>query len=178
MIKLLLALSLQYGLCGEIYKKLSGNESTEENKAVCTLLIEDSLKQDLDVSVTLATAWEESRFTQQSKPTRYKCIGPLQIKYQYWCPNRKGKITITKSDGEIYNCDPYYHGVRALKYYINRFKPLEKALCYYNNSKKCSKKTKYISGYVKRVLKFRKKIKVLLNKKNIQPFNQHSSVIL
>ena len=48
----------------------------------------------------------------------------------------------------------YKYKISCTIYYINKFKPLEKALCYYNNSKKCSKKTKYISGYVKRVLRF------------------------
>ena len=87
----------------------------------------------------------------------------FQIKYQYWCPNRKGKITVTKADGLISKCDPYFHGVRALKYYIKKFKPLSKALCYYNNSKKC-KKT-YKSDYVKGVYKRMSKTKSLMRTK-------------
>ena len=162
MINFLLALSLQYSFCQEVYEKLSGHNYTEEGIAVCSLLIEDAKKQDLNIAITLATAWEESRFTQQDKPTKFKCFGPLQIKYQYWCPNRKGKISVTKADGLITNCDPYSHGVRALKYYIRKFKPLTKALCYYNNSKKCKKS--YKSGYVKGVLKHLKKIKLIIAK--------------
>ena len=168
MINFLLALSLQFSFCQEVYEKLSGHDYTEEGVAVCSLLIEDAKQQNLNISITLATAWEESRFTQQAKPTRFKCFGPLQIKYQYWCPNRKGKITVTKADGLIANCDPYSHGVRALKYYIKKFKPLTKALCYYNNSKKC-KKT-YKSGYVKGVLKHLEKIKLILAKEKYKPF--------
>ena len=162
MINLLLALSLHYSFCQEVHQKLLGQEYTEEGVTVCTLLVEDAQKQKLDVTVTLATAWEESRFTQQSKPTKFKCFGPLQIKYQYWCPNSKGKISAVKADGLISKCDPYFHGVRALKYYIRKFKPLTKALCYYNNSKKC-KKT-YKSGYVKGVLKNLKKIENIIAK--------------
>ena len=124
MINFLLALTLQYTICDEIYENLSGNKGNEENILVCTLLIEDAKKLELDIDVTLSTAWEESRFTEQFKPTRYKCIGPLQIKYQYWCPNSKGRISIIKKDGKLNMCDPFYHGVRALKYYINKFKPL------------------------------------------------------
>ena len=60
-------------------------------------------------------------------------------------------------------CDPYHHGVRALKYYVNKFKPLEKALCYYNNSNKCRKTN--MSGYVKRVFKNKTKIDLALKKK-------------
>ena len=90
-------------------------------------------------------------------------MGPLQIKYKYWCPNKKGRITATKDDGQLYMCDPYHHGVRALKYYIDKFKPLEKALCYYNNSNKCRKSN--ISGYVKRVLEYKIKIDTVSKKK-------------
>ena len=90
-------------------------------------------------------------------------MGPLQIKYKYWCPNKKGRITATKDDGQLNMCDPYHHGVRALKYYINKFKPLEKALCYYNNSKKCRKSN--MSGYVKRVFKYKTKIDSVSSKK-------------
>ncbi len=163
MINFLLALTIHFNFCNEIYRDLSGKEPREENILVCSLLIEDAKKQELDVNITLATAWEESRFTQQSKPTKYDCIGPLQIKYKYWCPNKKGKITATKDDGQISMCDPYHHGVRALKYYINKFKPLEKALCFYNNSRKCKKSN--MSGYVKRVFKFKTKIDSVFKKK-------------
>ena len=158
MTNLLLALSLYYNFCQEVHQELLGQQYTEEGVAVCSLLVEDAQQQNLDVDITLATAWEESRFTQQHKPTRFKCIGPLQIKYQYWCPNAKDKITIVKADGLLSKCDPYFHGVRALKYYIKKFKPLTKALCYYNNSKKC-KKT-YKSNYVKGVLKH---LKIIIN---------------
>ena len=163
MINFLLFLTLHFNFCNEIYKEISGKDPREENVLVCSLLIEDAKKQDLDVNITLATAWEESRFTQQFNPTKYDCVGPLQIKYKYWCPNKKGRITATKDDGQLNMCDPYYHGVRALKYYINKFKPLEKALCYYNNSKKCRKSN--MSGYVKRVFKYKTKIDSVSSKK-------------
>ena len=163
MINFLLALTLQYTVCDEIYEDLAGKKGTEENILVCTLLIEDAKNLDIDIGLTLSTAWEESRFTEQFKPTRYNCIGPLQIKYKYWCPNSKGKVSIIKKDGKLNMCDPFYHGVKTLKYYVNKFKPLEKALCFYNNSKKC-KKT-YKSNYVKRVLGFKTKINTVLKKK-------------
>ena len=163
MINFLLALALHFNFCNEIYKEIAGKEPREENVLVCSLLIEDAKKQELDVNITLATAWEESRFTQQFKPTKYDCMGPLQIKYKYWCPNKKGRISAIKDDGQLHMCDPYYHGVRALKYYIDKFKPIEKALCYYNNSKKCKKSN--MSGYVKRVFKYKTKIDAVSRKK-------------
>ena len=163
MINFLLALTLHFNFCNEVYKEITGKDPREENVLVCSLLIEDAKKQDLDVNVTLATAWEESRFTQQFRPTKYDCMGPLQIKYKYWCPNKKGRISPIKDDGELHMCDPYHHGVRALKYYINKFKPLEKALCYYNNSTKCRKSN--MSVYVKRVFEHKTKIDAVSNKK-------------
>lgn len=162
MINLLLALSLHYGFCQEVHEKLLGKDYSEEGVTVCSLLVEDAKYHNLSVALTLATAWEESRFTPQSKPTKFKCFGPLQIKYQYWCPNKKGKISVVKADGLISKCDPYFHGVRALKYYVKKFRPLTKALCYYNNSKKC-KKT-YKSDYVKGVLRHLQKIKKIISK--------------
>lgn len=163
MINFLLALTLHFNFCNEVYKEITGKVPREENVLVCSLLIEDAKKQELDVNVTLATAWEESRFTQQFRPTKYDCMGPLQIKYKYWCPNKKGRISPIKDDGELHMCDPYHHGVRALKYYINKFKPLEKALCYYNNSTKCRKSN--MSVYVKRVFEHKTKIDAVSNKK-------------
>lgn len=158
MIKLFLLLSLQFNFCSNLYEKLTGIKGTEENTVICTLLIEDAKRLDVEISTVLAIAWEESRFTAQEKPTRYKCIGPLQIKYKYWCPNKDGKVSAIKEDGLIDKCDVFYHGVKAVKYYIKKFKPLNKAICYYNNSKKCSAKNNYQSGYVKRVNKNKRKI--------------------
>lgn len=166
MIKVLLLISLHYDLCNEIYFKLSKKNGSEDNLAVCSLLIEDSIKNDIDASLVLSVAWEESRFTQQSTPTKYKCVGPMQIKYQYWCPNKNNKISAIRKDGLISKCDVYDHGVKSLKYYIKKFSPLNKALCYYNNSKKCSKNKKYLSSYVVRVLSYRKKIKKVMKSLN------------
>ena len=167
MTKLFLAILLQYNFCSEVYEKLSTFKPSEENLAVCSILIEESKNFNIDTSLVLATAWVESGLTLQEKPNPYKCVGPLQIKYQYWCPNNKNKISAIKRDGLLKNCDLFYHGIRALKYYIKRFKPLNKSLCYYNNSrnKECNKKYEYKSPYVKDVLKSRKKIKSILKKK-------------
>ena len=168
MIKLLIALAVQYSFCEEVYHKLSNNEPREENLAVCSILIEEAKDNNLDIPLTLGVAWEESRMTEQPKPNKYKCVGPLQIKYQYWCPNISNKISVTKADGLLPKCDLFHHGVKALKYYKEKFKPLNKALCYYNNAKKCSPKNNYVSGYVKGVNRHTKKIRKILQKyKNI-----------
>lgn len=168
MIKLLIALAVQYSFCEEVYHKLSNNEPQEENLAVCSILIEEAKDNNLDIPLTLGVAWEESRMTEQPKPNKYKCVGPLQIKYQFWCPNKKGNINAIKRDGLLQKCDLFHHGIKALKYYKEKFKPLNKALCYYNNANKCSSKNNYISGYVKGVNRHTKKIRKILQKyKNI-----------
>ena len=145
-----------FSLCENIYEKLSKLKPSEENALVCSLLIEDAIDEDFSVATALAVAFEESRFTAQLKPTKYNCIGPLQIKIKYWCPNKKLK-----------NCDPIYEGVKALKYYVKRFKPEKKAICFYNNARKkeCSEEHKYMSHYVKNVYKHKKKIKKILKSK-------------
>lgn len=167
MIELILTLILQYNFCAEVYEKISYQKPSEENLAVCSILIEESKNFNIDISLILATSWVESGLTLQEKPNPYKCVGPLQIKYQYWCPNKNNKITATKRDGLLKKCDLFYHGMRAFKYYIKKFKPLNKALCYYNNStnKKCKKKYDYKSSYVLDVIKNRKKIRSILKKK-------------
>lgn len=164
MIKLLIALAVQYSFCEEVYHKLSNNEPREENLAVCSILIEEAKDNNLDIPLTLGVAWEESRMTEQPKPNNYKCVGPLQIKYEFWCPNKKGKINAIKRDGLLSKCDLFNHGIRALKHYKEKFKPLNKALCYYNNSKKCSIKNNYVSGYVKGVNSHTKKIRNIIKK--------------
>jgi hypothetical protein len=165
LIKLILLMSLQFNFCSDLYKHMTGRVATEENSTICTLLIEDAKILGVEIETILAVAWEESRFTSQEKPTRYKCIGPLQIKYQYWCPNKNNKVSVTKKDGLISKCDVFYHGVKAVKYYIKKFKPENKALCYYNNSKKCSAKNNYESGYVRNVNRFKKRIKRFIKHK-------------
>lgn len=157
-------LAAQYSFCEEVYEKLSKNTPREENLAVCSILIEEAKNNNLDISLTLAVAWEESRLTEQPKPNKYKCVGPLQIKFQFWCPNKKGNINAIKRDGLLKKCDLFYHGIKALKYYQEKFKPINKALCFYNNSKKCSKKNNYQSSYVKGVNSHTKKIKKIFKK--------------
>lgn len=168
MIKLLIVLATQYSFCEAVYNKLANNQPREENLAVCSILIEEAKDNNLDIPLTLGVAWEESRMTEQAKPNKYKCVGPLQIKYQFWCPNKKGNINAVKRDGLLNKCDLFHHGIKALKYYKEKFKPLNKALCYYNNSKKCSSKNNYISDYVKGVNRHTKKIRKIFKKyKNI-----------
>ena len=166
MINLILNVSLYYSFCTNVYIDLTNAEPSEENLAVCSLLIEDAKSLDVKIENVLSIAWAESRFTEQHKPTRYKCFGPLQIKYKYWCPDISGNFPSPQGDGIISNCDSFYHGVKTIKYYLKKFKPFNKAVCYYNNSNKCKENLKYKTKYVLKVLKTKKIIsRILKNKK-------------
>lgn len=142
--------------CENLYVSLTNSKPSEENIQVCSLVLEDSKLLKVPIEIGLSIAWVESRFTAQLKPTKYNCIGPFQIKIQYWCKNKSLKY-----------CDPFYDGAKAIKYYIEKFKPINKAFCYYNNSKKkkCSHKYDFKTLYVKDVLSAKKKIEDLLSHK-------------
>ena len=116
------------------------------------MLIRDALEQNVDEKIVMSIAWVESRFTAQSKPTKYNCVGPLQIKVRYWCPKKS-----------LDKCDTFYEGVKAVKYYLERFKPMKKAICYYNNSRKCG--NHYDTSYTREFFKTLKTIKRII--KNI-----------
>lgn len=150
---------LNAAFCENLYRDLTKHEPTEENIAVCSMLIRDSKELKANVEDILAIAWVESWFTAQLKPTRYNCVGPLQIKVQYWCEGKK-----------LSTCDPFHDGVKAIKYYIKKFKPINKAYCYYNNSKKkkCKAKYGYKTEYVKDVLSAKIKIKKLMKNKSFR----------
>ena len=148
-----MSLFFNMSFCENLYFSFTKNIASEENIQVCSLIIDDAKSLGVPVEIALSVAWEESRFTHQLKPTPSKCVGPMQIKISYWCEGKKLKT-----------CDIFYDGVKALKYYLNRFKPMRKAICYYNDSKKCSKKNKYTSHYVKGVYRRMLKTKRLMRK--------------
>ena len=151
--EIIIAFSLQDEFCIETYKKLSGQEATLENRIVCTALINEAINNNVKPIRVLSVAWAESRMTAQLKPTKSNCIGPLQIKIKYWCKEKS-----------LYRCEPVSDGVKALKYYIKRFKPIRKSYCFYNDSRKPECKKDYMSDYVKKVVKTYGKIKKITSK--------------
>ena len=162
MISLLIASLMSASFCTELYKDLTNNaEPSIENITVCTMLIEDSIAQDVPIDIVLSVAWTESRFTAQSKPNSSGCVGPMQIKIKYWCKDKK-----------LSSCDTFSDGVKAIKYLLKRFKPINKAICFYNDSRKprCKPKFNYETKYVKHFLKSRKTINRVLNKFFIMRF--------
>ena len=155
--EILIVFALQDEFCIETYKKLSGLEPTIENRIVCAAVINESLKNEVKPIRALSVTWAESRMTSQLKPTPSNCIGPMQIKIKYWCKNKS-----------LYNCEPVTDGVKALKYYIKRFKPIRKAYCFYNDARKPECKEDYMSDYVKKIVKTYGKIKKIAVKKKFK----------
>lgn len=147
----LTSMFFNFSFCENLYYNLTKSIPTEENIQVCSQIIDDAKSLSVPLEIALSVAWEESNFTIQLEPTPSKCVGPMQIKIRYWCTGKKLKT-----------CDIFYDGVKALKYYLKRFKPMNKAICYYNDSKKCSKKNKYESNYVKRFKRSLRKTKRLM----------------
>ncbi len=141
----------------QTYKHLSGVDANIENRIVCSAVINEAKKQNVKPIRALSVAWAESRITSQLKPTKSNCIGPLQIKIKYWCKEKN-----------LYRCEPVADGVKALKYYIDHFKPIRKAYCFYNDARKPECKKDYMSYYVSKVVKTYNKIKKIAVKKKFK----------
>ena len=156
MTSLILTTILSTNFCTQLYKDLTNNiEPSIENITVCNMLVEDALDQEVPIDIVLSVAWTESRFTAQSKPNKSGCVGPMQIKIKYWCKDKK-----------LSSCDTFSDGVKAIKYLLKRFKPVNKAICFYNDSRKprCKPAFGYKTDYVKHFLKTRKTINETLSK--------------
>jgi hypothetical protein len=148
--------------CAQAYKELTDNHKPSlENVEVCSMLIEDAIKENVPIDIVLAIAWTESRFTAQPKPNNSGCVGPLQIKVIYWCKNKK-----------LSSCDTFNDGVKAVKHLLRRFKPINKAICFYNDSRKpkCKPKHNFKSEYVELFIKARTKINNVLDRNIIMTF--------
>jgi hypothetical protein len=139
---------------------------TNENIKICKRLLQNN-KYNLPSELIIAVAWKESRLTQQLKPNPYKCVGPLQIKYKYWCPNKKGRWSIIKADGILKGCNTIAAGLKALNYYNKKYKSLDHMLCAYGPAT-CTKRKKqpeYIpkkpnqQPYVRSVKKYIRRLK-------------------
>ena len=136
MIKFLLELLLTLN-CNYYVSKLTPTY-TVENIKICKSLLSQN-KYNLKPTLILAIAWKESRLTYAKKPNPWDCVGPLQIKYRYWCPNKKGEWLITKADGLLKGCNTFKAGLKALNYYRKKYKNLDHMLCAYGPAS-CTKR--------------------------------------
>jgi hypothetical protein len=127
----------------------------EQRIMVCSLIIEEAERQAVPVDIALAVAWQETDMT-EAGTNPWGCTGPMQIKIKYWCPNKEGEWSITRADGVLPGCDVYERGLFALKYYLNRFRTTESALCAYGWGN-CDDEGR--EKYVKQTLRYRKIIR-------------------
>ncbi len=102
----------------------------EERVQVCFEVHFSAVQQDIDPIAALAVAWRESNWT-AAPENRWGCIGPMQIKWRYWCQNEDDVWSLTRADGYLETCDLVDRGVFALRYYINREPTLRRAFCSY-----------------------------------------------
>ena len=139
------------------------------NVAVCELLLEDAIQENIPIDIILSLAFEETRMTSQPRPNPWGCVGPLQIKVDYWCYGKS-----------LDKCDTYRDGVKAIKYYLKKFSPLAKSICYYNDArkKKCIKSKGYKTKFVLGFLRYQRIINKILKKEEYKLLRKHSSVTL
>lgn len=127
----------------------------EERVMVCSLIVDEAQRQNVPVDIALAVAWQETNMT-EAGTNPWGCTGPMQIKIKYWCPNKSGKWSAMRADGVLVGCDVYERGLFALKYYLNRFRTTESALCAYGWGA-CDDEGR--EKYVKQTLSYRKIIR-------------------
>lgn len=148
--------------CETAIDKLSYGQYTEEQVQVCSLILQESdTYEDLNKHLLIAVVWHESMFFMNDTPNTSNCVGPFQIKYSYWCPNKKGEWSPYKKDGVLKNCDLISRGLFTFNYYFSKNKPLTERLCLYGPAKKCKnyKTSTYSKNYVDTVLYNLKRIK-------------------
>ena len=112
----------------------SGDDLHQERVDVCEQVIKAAKEQTVPPALALSVAWIESNWTYSTEITKSSTVGPLQIKYKFWCKNDLGIWKASKADGILKNCDTVRRGVFALAWYVDRYSDTQKALnCYSGN---------------------------------------------
>lgn len=174
---LILTLLTNFSFCERVVQRLSSpNNIDYEQVEVCKMLLDEASHYNIDTQLLLAVSWKETNLFMKSTPNTSSCVGPLQIKYRYWCPNKKGTWSIHKKDGLLSECDLIERGVFAFRYYMRKKLPLKERLCHFGPAYKCkclfgknsnklkckninAKKAKDAITYVTDILKYKKRIK-------------------
>lgn len=135
----ILTLLSNFSFCEYAVKNLSLLDNIDyEQVEVCNMLLEEAQYYKIDKKLLLAVSWKETNLLMKSTPNTSNCVGPLQIKYKYWCPNKKGIWSIHKSDGTLNECDLIERGVFAFHYYMKKKIPLKQKICLFGPAYKCS----------------------------------------
>lgn len=118
---------------------------------VCADVASQALLAGVDPALTVAVAWQESKFT-NPQPNAWGCAGPMQIKVRYHCADASGEWSPTDAGGVLEGCDLVAAGVRALRYYVSRASDDRDALCRYGWGR-CD--TPHRQRYVRETLRVR-----------------------
>lgn len=102
--------------------------------ATCMVIANGAAGRNLPVRLTLAVAWNESRFDYYAV-SPVGAIGPLQAMPQYWCRAKP--------------CNRIVAGLRALAYYLDRHPTYKVALARYNGCKSSCGRSKYARKVLK-----------------------------
>lgn len=151
-----------YITCAYIVTALLGDIAQHDTQFrervnVCKEITNTADSEGVDTALAVAVGWSETRLTRAPRPNAFECVGPMQIKYKYWCPNENDEWSILRADGVLDNCDTVARGVFALKYYVNRYpKDVRRALCAYGWGT-CDSPER--DAYVRRTLKTRARIR-------------------
>jgi hypothetical protein len=124
--------------CASIVVDLMGSALAQhdtkfrERVDICVRVAQQASLSNVDPALAIAVSWRESRLTEKHTPNSANCVGPMQIKYRYWCPNARGEWSAQHADGTLDSCDTVERGVFALSYYQKKHgNNLYRALCGY-----------------------------------------------
>lgn len=112
--------------CASIVVDLMGSALAQhdtkfrERVDICVRVAQQASLSNVDPALAVAISWRESRLTHMSIPNGADCVGPMQIKYRYWCPDATGDWNISKAGGILASCDTIERGVFALDYYYRK----------------------------------------------------------
>ena len=141
----LLTIKVITALCIYITSTVGGTLSQRsERNSLCLTLASKAQEANVDITLVLAIAMEESRVS-HSKKNRVGAIGPLQVIPKWYC----------KKD-----CDPIDTGIKAIKIWRKLYPNIEEMLCHYNSGyalgpDNCPKKSKWFAN---RVIKWKNKL--------------------
>ena len=129
--------------CG-IAAKTEAHTNVQSRAEVCVDVASEALHQGVDPLLAVAVAWRESAWT-RSAVSKAGAVGPMQVIPRFWCKSKP--------------CDYIEAGIRALKYYTERYGK-HAGLCAYFSGRPCKKAkrsaTRYRSSIIKRATKFSK----------------------
>jgi hypothetical protein len=108
----------------------------DEKIAVCLEVAAAADEMEMPISLVVAVAYEESKFTRQLK-SKAGAVGPMQIIPAYHCPSPEGEHKPHERRGTIKGCDLVADGVRALHWFWRTYDfDWPDALAHYNSGEK------------------------------------------